>query len=133
MLANNWYMGRVLAICFQIRPRSESMVPFVPTSPAGTILSFGKHCNGTGGTPPRKRSGFNLEDFLSVFSQTKIGGSRADMGRPKASERTLDFAALFAHTVTTKSHRPYDWVARTGEYSIFSLMSLLAPKVWDST
>ena len=39
----------------------------MPTSPASTILSFGKHCNGTGGTQRRKRSGFNLEDFLSVF------------------------------------------------------------------
>ena len=53
------------------------------------------------------------------------------MGRPKASQRILDFAALFTDAVTTKSHRPYDWVARTGKYSIFSLLARLAPKASD--
>ena len=50
------------------------------------------------------------------------------MGRPKASAEMLAFAALFADAVTTKSRRPFDFVARTGKYSIFSLLERLAPK-----
>jgi hypothetical protein len=51
------------------------------------------------------------------------------MGRPKASERIRDFAATFANTVTANSTRPYDWVARTGEFSMFTLLMRLAPNV----
>ena len=50
------------------------------------------------------------------------------MGRPKASAQMLAFAAHFADAVTAKSHRPFDCVARTGKYSIFSLLARLAPK-----
>ncbi len=51
------------------------------------------------------------------------------MGRPKASERIREFAATFANTVTAISTRPYDWVARTGEFSVFTLLMRLAPNV----
>ena len=54
------------------------------------------------------------------------------MGRPKASPRILDFAALFTDAVTINSQNPYDWVARKGEFSIFALLSRLAPTVSDS-
>ena len=49
------------------------------------------------------------------------------MGRPKASPQILEFAALFADAVTIDSEKHL--VARTGEYSIFSLLSRVAPNV----
>ena len=49
------------------------------------------------------------------------------MGRPKASPRILEFAVLFADAVTTDS--PNYLVARTGKYSIFALLSQVAPDV----
>ena len=51
------------------------------------------------------------------------------MGRPKASDTVCDFASLFAKTVTVPSKSQYDWVARTGRHSIFSLMTVVAQKV----
>jgi hypothetical protein len=51
------------------------------------------------------------------------------MGRPRASNAVRDFAALFAKSVTVPSSARYDWVARTGETSIFVLLSRLSPKV----
>ena len=54
------------------------------------------------------------------------------MVRPKASAQMLAFAANFADAVTTKSHRPFDCVARTGKYSIFMLLASLAPKARSS-
>ena len=53
------------------------------------------------------------------------------MGRPRASQQIRDFAALFADVVTANSSCPYDWVARTGDYSIFSLLARLATNVWE--
>jgi hypothetical protein len=51
------------------------------------------------------------------------------MGRPRASSDVREFAAMFANTVTAYSPSRYDWVARTGRYSLFALMTRLAPKV----
>jgi hypothetical protein len=51
------------------------------------------------------------------------------MGRPRASNAVRDIAALFAKSVTVPSSARYDWVARTGETSIFVLLSRLSPKV----
>ena len=54
---------------------------------------------------------------------------QVNMGRPRASNAVRDFAALFAKSVTVPSSARYDWVARTGETSIFVLLSRLSPKV----
>ncbi len=53
------------------------------------------------------------------------------MGRPRASDTIRDFAATFAAKVTTPSASQYDWIARTGQYSMFSLLTKLAPKVYS--
>ena len=54
------------------------------------------------------------------------------MGRPSPSNVVREFSAEFARTVTDSSHRRHDWVARIGRYSIFSLLSTLANKVFMS-
>ncbi len=43
-----------------------------------------------------------------------------------------DFAAMFAATVTVPSTCQYDWIARTGKHSIFSLLSKLAVQLYGS-
>jgi hypothetical protein len=50
------------------------------------------------------------------------------MVRPKASASSLEIASLFAASVTTESDNKEDFVARQGCFSIFSLLSHLAPK-----
>ena len=59
----------------------------------------------------------------------QIRVSEESMGRPKASHQNRDFAIAFADLVTIDSPGLYDWVARTGEYSIFTLLSRVAPNV----
>ena len=44
-------------------------------------------------------------------------------------EAARDFVALFANTVTVPSKGKYDWVARTGRHSVFSILTIIAPKV----
>ncbi len=51
------------------------------------------------------------------------------MGRPKPSDEVREFSAAFARAVTASSQNRYDWVARVGKYSIYSLLSLVVPKV----
>ncbi len=51
------------------------------------------------------------------------------MGRPKASDISRNVASLFASIVTVPSNIPNDWVARTGDHSIFNVLSHLIPKV----
>ena len=51
------------------------------------------------------------------------------MGRPKASDISRNVASLFANIVTVPSNIPNDWVARTGDHSIFNVLSHLIPKV----
>ena len=51
------------------------------------------------------------------------------MGRPKPCETTREFVAALARTVTIQSSAPCSWVARTGQHSIFALLSRVAPKV----
>ena len=51
------------------------------------------------------------------------------MGRPKPSEQVQDFAFAFACAVTTPSASISDYVARSGEFSLFALLGRLAPKV----
>jgi hypothetical protein len=50
------------------------------------------------------------------------------MVRPKASASSLEIASLFAASVTTESDNKDDYVARQGCFSIFSLLSQLAPQ-----
>ena len=40
-----------------------------------------------------------------------------------------DFIGAFAKCATTFSNAKYEWVARRGKYSIYALLSNLAPKV----
>ena len=51
------------------------------------------------------------------------------MGRPTASDVSRTVASLFANVVTVPSNIPNDWVARTGDHSIFNVLSHLIPKV----
>ena len=51
------------------------------------------------------------------------------MGRPKPSDQVQDFAAAFACAVTTPSESSSDYVARSGEFSLYALLDRLAPKV----
>jgi hypothetical protein len=51
------------------------------------------------------------------------------MGRPKPSDAVREFSATFARIVTISSQNRYDWVARIGKYSIYSLLSFVVPKV----
>ena len=50
------------------------------------------------------------------------------MGRPKATPLIRDFAVTFANVVTVPSSSPCDWVAKNGCYSIFNLLSTVAPR-----
>jgi hypothetical protein len=51
------------------------------------------------------------------------------MGRPKPSQEVLDFALAFACAVTTQSASICDFVARSGNFSLYALLGRLAPKV----
>jgi hypothetical protein len=51
------------------------------------------------------------------------------MGRPRAASSVSEFAAALASLVTARSSYRYDWVARKGQYSIFSFFSRVVPKV----
>ncbi len=51
------------------------------------------------------------------------------MGRPKASDNIRELAAAFANVVTIATVRRYDWVARLGKHSIYTLLGAVAPKV----
>jgi hypothetical protein len=51
------------------------------------------------------------------------------MALPRISDQIRDFASYFASIITAESTSPYDWVARTGDYSIFSFLSLLSAHV----
>ena len=42
---------------------------------------------------------------------------------------TFQFLEAFSNLVTIKSCGPYDWLARTGNYSIYALLSQIAPDV----
>ena len=77
----------------------------------------------------------NPEGFLNnvpvklkgtILAKTKV------MGRPKASDVSRTVASLFANVVTVPSNVPNDWVARTGDHSIFNVLSHLIPKVMSS-
>ena len=65
---------------------------------------------------------FGRTESLSLFEYSA-------MGRPRAENRTREFAIAFASLVTTHSPYQYDWVARKGQNSIFALFCQLAPKV----
>ncbi len=54
------------------------------------------------------------------------------MGRPRATRGNRALATLFANTVTHSSDRPLAWVARKGQYSLYNLLLLLAPKVMQA-
>ena len=51
------------------------------------------------------------------------------MGRPKPSQQVLDFAAAFACAVTAQSASICDFVARSGDFSLYAVLRRLAPKV----
>ena len=51
------------------------------------------------------------------------------MGRAKPSQQVLDFAAAFARAVTAQSASICDFVARSGDFSLYALLGRLAPKV----
>lgn len=51
------------------------------------------------------------------------------MGRPRPSEQVQEFAVAFACAVTTPSASVSDYVARSGEFSLFALLGRIAPKV----
>jgi hypothetical protein len=51
------------------------------------------------------------------------------MVRPRPSTDACDFINLLVYTVTEYSQSKYDWVARSGKHSVFTLLSRLAPKV----
>ena len=56
-----------------------------------------------------------------------------NMVRPKASRSACDFASTFAFAVTAVSSDSEDLVARCGSFSIFALLSRVAPKVsWSA-
>jgi hypothetical protein len=42
---------------------------------------------------------------------------------------TFLFLEAFANLVTKQSSRPYQWLARSGSYSIYALLSQIVPKV----
>ncbi len=54
------------------------------------------------------------------------------MVRPKASPSSLEIAGLFAASIIIKSENKDDFIARQGRFSIFSLLSELAPKARNS-
>ncbi len=58
-----------------------------------------------------------------------VTGKGRNMGRPKASDVSRNIASLFANVVTVPSSVPNDWVARTGDHSIFNVLCHLIPKV----
>ena len=47
-------------------------------------------------------------------------------------ESTFDFFKAFSSLVTMMSSRQYDWVARTGRYSIHALLTQISPEVRTS-
>ena len=51
------------------------------------------------------------------------------MVRPKADPIALEIACKFALSVTIQSNDSDDFIARQGRFSIFSLLSQIAPKV----
>ncbi len=44
-------------------------------------------------------------------------------------DSTFDFIKAFSSLVTMMSSRQYDWVARTGRYSIHALLTQISPEV----
>jgi hypothetical protein len=51
------------------------------------------------------------------------------MGRPKPSQEVLDFAVAISRAVTAQSTSMCDFVARSGNLSLYALLGRLAPKV----
>ena len=43
---------------------------------------------------------------------------------------TFLFLEAFTKLVTVESVGRYDWIARTGKFSLYALLSLIAPEVW---
>ena len=43
---------------------------------------------------------------------------------------TFLFLEAFTKLVTVESVGQYDWIARTGKFSLYALLSLIAPEVW---
>ncbi len=72
-----------------------------------------------------KKPKYAIWYILGTILTTKLGS----MGRPRASNHVRGFAEVLANIVTKPSVASYDLVARTGRHSIFSLLSMLAPKV----
>ena len=84
-----------------------------------------------GHSPKAIFSGWNDRDQVRQTTKRFVGLflRKQPMGRPRASSTILDFAARFATTVTVPSAGQYDWIARTGNHSTFTLLYKLAPKV----
>jgi hypothetical protein len=67
--------------------------------------------------------------FLDLPKRLSVPSTKASMGRPKPSQDVLDFAVAFACAVTAQSASICDFVARSGDFSLYALLGRLAPKV----
>ena len=45
---------------------------------------------------------------------------------------TFRFLEAFSNLVTMHSAGQYDWLARTGSFSIYALLSQIVPEVWTA-
>ena len=50
------------------------------------------------------------------------------MGRAKASQFSREFSITFANVVTVPSNAKNDWIAKNGCYSLFKLLTVVAPR-----
>ena len=72
---------------------------------------------------------WDLINHWKRFLKHKAAYSTPEMVRPKASQCVCDFASTFAFAVTAESSNREDLIARSGSFSIFALLSRVAPKV----
>ncbi len=61
------------------------------------------------------------------MEEARRGGQAS--GDPAVQSTTFCFLEAFSNLVTMHSDGQYDWLARTGSYSIYSLLSKIVPEV----